>query len=75
MSATVAGRSAPGMSGPELVTSALEDARPPRGVSDLLRVLERLSAGEVAAGLVAVVRARAALEPNLPLVELAQRAA
>jgi hypothetical protein len=58
----------------ELLITALEDARGPRCVSDLLLVLERLAAGEVARELLDVLRARARIEPHLPLTELGRGA-
>jgi hypothetical protein len=58
----------------ELLISALGDVTGPRSVSDLLKVLDRISVGVVAQGLVAMVRRQAEAQPHLQLVELAEQA-
>ena len=49
----------------ELLVTALGDGERPRTLADLLRVLESLSAGDVAEYLTDVVRARAEVQPRL----------
>lgn len=59
----------------ELLITALGDATPPRDVSELLRVLQRIAVGEVANAFVLQVRRCAKAEPDLLLLDLARRRA
>jgi hypothetical protein len=59
----------------ELLITALQDPERPRTVSHLLSVLERLSAGVVAATLLSAVRRSAEQQPELSLAKLASRVA
>lgn len=55
----------------EMLLEALEDRERPCTLAGLLQVLERISRGDIAAEFVAVVRERAARQPNLLLTQLA----
>ena len=59
----------------ELLITALGDAAPPRDVSELLHVLQRIAVGEVANAFVLEVRRCAKAEPGLLLLDLARRRA
>lgn len=54
----------------ELLVIALHDIESPRTLGELLRVLERISVGEVAEELLMVTRKRAQREPDQLLREL-----
>lgn len=54
----------------ELLVVALHDVERPGTLGELLRVLERISVGEVGSGLLKVTRERAEREPDVLLREL-----
>ena len=55
----------------ELLITALQDKDQPHTLCELLRVLERISAGEVAEDLLGVLRKRSEQEPHRLLKDLA----